>query len=131
MSVYIDSNIFIYVALHHPQFNAPCTSFLLHVQNKTIPAVTSALTLCEVYHQVQKHITQEAAQLVIQSILSFPLTVIPLDTNVFCSALHQAREHRLKINDAVHYATALSTKTTAIYSYDKDFDTLDISRVQP
>jgi len=131
MKVYIDSNIFVYVAIRHPQFGNACKAFLSTINQKEIVGVTSALTLCEVHHAIAKYLDKKAAELVIQSILSLPIEIIALDSNMFCSAIHQIREHNLKINDAVHFSVALATKTDKLYSYDKDFDGLEIPRAKP
>ncbi len=131
MTVYIDSNIFIYVALRHPEFGEPCKSLLQKVQQGKLAAATSVITLCEVHNEVRKHIGKDAAEIVVQSILSMPLTIFNLDLHSIYGALHQVREHNLKINDAVHFAVALSVKAEAVYSYDRDFEGLEIKRVKP
>ena len=92
MNIYIDSNIFIYVALRHPQFGEPCRRFLSKVQQGMMSAVTSAITLCEVHYEVTKHLGKEAAELVIQSISSLPIEILSVDINIIYSALHQIRE---------------------------------------
>ncbi|MBI4148803.1 type II toxin-antitoxin system VapC family toxin [Candidatus Woesearchaeota archaeon] len=131
MSVYIDSNIFLYVALRNPDFFKSCEQLLLKVQQQEILAITSVVTLCEVHYEVQKQLGIEAANLTVQSILSLPMTVVALDLHILSSALHQVKEHRLQTMDAVHYATALAFTTDTFYSYDKDFNRIEIPRKEP
>jgi len=130
MTVYIDSNIFIYVALRHPEFGKPCTSLLHKVQQGKFAAATSVMTLCEVHNVVHRHIGKDAAEIVVQSILSLPLRILNLDLHSIHGALHQAREHKLRINDAIHFAAALSVNADAVYSYDRDFEGLEIKRLE-
>jgi len=46
-------------------------------------------------------------------------------------AVDLAERHHLDIDDAVQYAVAISTRAQAIVSFDRDFDGLEIPRLEP
>lgn len=57
--------------------------------------------------------------------------ILPVDKNIFFEALKKANVSNLFIMDAIHYAAALLNNCSEIVSYDKDFDNLEIKRVEP
>jgi len=46
-------------------------------------------------------------------------------------AVDLAEKHHLDIDDAIQYAVAISTRAQAIVSFDRDFDGLEIPRLEP
>ena len=65
----------------------------------------------------------------IKSIFKANGTVIEIDKNILIVSFRYL-DH-LIVWDAIHYAAALLNNCSEIVSYDKDFDGLEIKRIEP
>ena len=132
MKSYLDTNIFVYAALNHPQYGKKCLALMSEINDGKKKAYTSIITLSEALHVLIKETKdREKSLLALQFFLSLPIELTQLDLALFLGSMDHVRKSKLKPNDAIHLASALSVQASAIYSYDKDFDNLEIRRVEP
>jgi len=80
--VYIDTNIFVYVALKHPDFYRKCYDILDMLVLKEFTGYSSHLVLFEFFGALSK-INIEAAYEVVNSYLDLPLTILELNRETF------------------------------------------------
>jgi len=85
--VYIDTNVFIYVALKHPDFYASCKRVLELLVEEEFEGYGSHLVLFELFGALSK-ISPEAAWEAATAYLDLPLSMLTLDR----SALQVARD---------------------------------------
>lgn len=67
----------------------------------------------------------------IRSLYSYNCIIIDLDKNLLFEAIKRIDKYDLKMFDLINYVTALLNNCTEIVSYDKDFNGLEIKRVEP
>lgn len=121
---FIDSNIIAY-AFYDSPYREQC-QHLLHQGG-----FTNALNIIEAYNILEHHISAEHATLSVRSLLKLNLQIIPVDTNLIFESLKRREKYKkLSIFDLIHYTTALLHNCREIASYDKDFDGLELRRVE-
>ena len=105
---------------------------LTEVSQEKVTAFTDVIVLIKTFHVTERIRGRETAKAVTKEILSLPgLQVFGVDMNTFFEATKRSEKYRLAINDLIHYVTALYHEAEAIYSYDKDFDGLEIRSMEP
>ena len=57
--------------------------------------------------------------------------IVGLDKNLLFEAFRRIDKYELDIFDLVHYSAALINNCPNVVSYDKDFDDLEIKRIEP
>jgi len=87
--------------------------------------------LSEAFHILEKIVDRKTAQESIKAILKSNLEIIDVTVETIFEALKRTKKYKINIFDTIHYVTALFNNCTAILSYDKDFDNLDIPRKEP
>ena len=94
--------------------------------------VTNTLCLIEAQHalSVIKNDKSYAADC-IKSLFKGKGVIVQLDKNLLFDSIKRIEKHNLNAFDMVHYVTALLYNCTEIVSYDRDFDGLEIKRVEP
>ncbi len=126
MSKFIDSNVIIFAFTNSNQ-KQKCRNILAQEN-----LVTNTLVLLESYAKIATINSEAYARQVIRNILSLAnIRVIDFTSNLFFEAVKRNQKYKLKISDLVHYTTALLNNCTSLISYDKDFDKLEIKRVEP
>jgi|TARA_Y100000310_G_C20701283_1_gene830150 predicted nucleic acid-binding protein len=126
MNNFIDSNIFVIASTEHKD------------KNKCIDRIKkggciNTLILLEAYAKLGT-ITKDIdyADAVTKQIISDEkIVIVNFDVNLFFEASKRAKKYGLKISDLIHYTTALLQNCPSIISYDKDFDNLEIKRIEP
>ena len=94
--------------------------------------VTNTLCLVEAHHfisLISKSKTHAAMS--IKSLFKNDCIVVDLDKNLLFEAFKRIEKYNLDTFDLVHYTTALLDNCSEIVSYDRDFDDLEIKRVEP
>ena len=105
---------------------------LKEVEKGDILIITDFLALTETFHILAKYKGEETAAEMIRKLLSLNgFVTISLDNFTYFEALKRVGRYKLKFNDLVHYTIALLQNVSGIYSYDKDFDRLEIKRIEP
>lgn len=133
MTVYIDSNIFIYPVVN-PADDAravACRKILLKIVNRELVAVTSFLTWDEFVYVLRKHLGREIAVSEGNKFLLFPyLTFLKVDERVISAAQSLLSSYDLQPRDAIHVASALLHDIHEVVSDDSDFDVVkDVKRI--
>jgi len=94
--------------------------------------VTNMLCLIEAFSMIQliKKDKLSALQL-IKSLFKTNCNIVDLDKNLLFETFRRIDKTNLDISDLIHYTTALINNCSEIVSYDKDFDGLEIKRIEP
>ena len=94
--------------------------------------VTNMFCLIEAFSMIQliKKDKLSALQL-IKSLFKTNCNIVDLDKNLLLETFRRIDKTNLDISDLIHYTTALINNCSEIVSYDKDFDGLEIKRIEP
>jgi len=95
--VYIDTNIFIYVALKHPEFYRRCYEVLEMLVDSVFRGYGSYLVAFELFGALSE-INVEAAREATASYLDMPLTMLKVDRETFKYAVEIARLSNVTYN---------------------------------
>ena len=128
-----DSNIFVnaFVELDKAR-NEASRELLEKTEQGSLQLFTNFLVLAETFYIIEKYKNRETARKVMKELLSLNnLLIIPVDHTTFYEAFKRSKKYKLKFNDLIHYTTALLNNADGIYSYDKDFEGLEIKRMEP
>ena len=105
---------------------------LEQVEQGSLCLITDSLVLAETFYIIEKYRGISMAVEMIRKLLTLSnLEIVSLDNFAFFEALKRVTKYKLKMNDMIHYTIALLKNTSGIYSYDKDFNGLEIKRIEP
>jgi predicted nucleic acid-binding protein len=124
--IYLDTNIWIYLLEGYPEFMPLLMPLFKEIDNGSLQAVTSELTVTEVL--VKPCIDQNIdLQIMYQRALqsSDVLQVVPVTRQVLIDAARLRAEVNVKLPDAIHLATALLTTCEIFLSNDKRIKSVD------
>ena len=94
--------------------------------------LTNALCLVEAHYFISLISKSKThATMSIKSLFKGDCVVVDLDKNLLFESLKRIEKYELDIFDLIHYTTALLNNCSEITSYDRDFDGLEIKRVEP
>ena len=130
---FIDSDVFVnaFVVLDKEK-NRKSRELLGQLEQGKISAISDYFVMAETYHITSRFKGSEKAVEIIKKLLSLNnLDVVSVDSYAFFEALKRNAKYQLKINDLIHFTVALLHNASSIYSYDKDFNGLEIKRVEP
>ncbi len=71
------------------------------------------------------------ASICIKSLFKKDNRIVSVDKNLLFESIKRAGKSHLNVFDRIHYVTALLNNCSELVSYDKDFDGLEIKRVEP
>lgn len=131
--VYLDANVFI-AAFENPGAHSDHAWWLISaVENGSITASTSELTLAEILVKPFELGNDELAAGYQQMITPVPgFGVLPVSRDILVEAAHlRARRTALRLPDAIHIATARSSACTFIVSDDRRLPAFDGLTVLP
>ena len=116
---YLDSNIFIYAVETISPYSEALAPFFGALQDGTVEAVTSELTLAEVLVKPFRTGNIRQQQVYARAIRTHGgLTVIPVTREILLEAAHLRGIARFKLPDTIHIATARMCGCTALLSND-------------
>lgn len=122
---YVDANIIIYALVDESEKGAKSRELI-----KSQRLCTNTLSLDEVAFKISKKSREQALE-AIEFITESPniklLAFDPQDVDSFKEMLSKG----MKPRDAIHALTALKAHASIIYSEDKDFDILPVTRKTP
>ncbi len=121
---YLDSNI-LACAFYDNQETKRCQKAIAE------GGVTNTFNIIEAFHIIEKELNREEAKQCMRELLKGNLQIEAVDANLLFEALKRMKTHHLSIFDAIHYTCALLNHCSAIFTYDKDFNGLDIPRKEP
>ena len=94
--------------------------------------VTNALCLVEAHHFISLISKSKShAGMSIKSLFKSDCLVVDLDKNLLFEAFKRGEKYNLDTFDLINYVTALLNNCEEFITYDKDFDDLEIKRVEP
>ena len=121
MTIYLDSNIFIYALTDNNRRGLKCRELIKAIEEGKQNAATSVLTFNEGCHVIKKLMTQEHALAFSEKLISTSnLTLIDINQRVIMHAIDFIKKYNLGPADAIHIATAFMLRSEIFYSYDKD-----------
>jgi len=123
--VYLDTNIFIYALEGFPDFVDELTELFESLQQGTLSAVTTELTLADVLVMpfVDRNMERQTEyQQVLQS--SDALYVAAVTRNVLIEAAQLRALNNLRLPDAIHAATAILTGCETFLTNDRRLRTV-------
>lgn len=120
--VYFDANIFIYSVEGIAPWANELNDIFVGLKSNEFSAVTSSLGLSECLVLPFKQNRSDLVHVYRQIFLSRTyLDVAPIDDDVLIFAANIRAQSNLKLPDAIHAATALTQKCTAILTNDAGF----------
>ncbi len=130
MTVYIDTNIFVYALQDTDELGDNARKFLQMIEDGTLEGATSSITFSELVFAIMKNDSREKALEGGENFLALNNIYIEDTTKATCRiAVEAIAQYSLKPQDALHYATMKEVGITQIITEDKDFDkALDIKK---
>lgn len=120
--VYLDTGVFIYFIEEYPRYYDFCESIFKNIEEGSIEASTSTLTLLEVLVQPYRLNRDDLVIKFYSLLTTYPhLTWIELTLGISDLAAKLRAEHNLKTPDAIQMASALSVSATGFICNDKAF----------
>jgi len=123
--VYLDANIFIYALEDLNPWNEQAKAILRAVDERTISAVTSELTLAECLAKPLKDDLKPLVDVYLNAIQQRPnLATVPVSREILIAAASIRSTSQLKLPDAIHLATARVQACELFLTNDRQFSTL-------
>ena len=122
---FLDSNVLAF-AFYKNEYTGMCQNALRE------GGLVDVFNLIESFFIIERETgSREIAQRSIKNLLKSNIQIVDADVNSLFEALKRVNHLKLSIFDAVHYSCAVINGCSAIVSYDKDFDGLNIPREEP
>ena len=123
--VYLDTNLWIYTLENYAQYANALGALWQALDEGTLAAVTSELTLAEVLVKPMQRNDTEQQAICEQFIRSTDhLSVVPVSRSILMEAAQVRAHTQLKLPDAIHAATALSDNCTTFLTNDRQLKKL-------
>ena len=118
--IYLDANVFIYAVEAIEEYAAAIDEVFGLIDNGTISAVTSELTLAEVLAKPFEAGREDIAE-TYQHMLtpSAWLSIVPVERATLINAARLRAQLMLRLPDAIHVATAVAAGCSALLSNDR------------
>ena len=130
--IYLDAGVFIYAALSRDGVGRRARTLLAKVRDGREEAASCTLAFDEVVWVVGKHRSRQDAIDAAAAFLALPnLKLLPVNQDSIFSALNLMRRYSLDPRDAIHAATAIINRCSAIISADAHFDYVPEIRRKP
>ena len=130
---FIDSNVFLRVLVKEDETSfRSCVKLLEKVNNKKMQALTSDLVLAEVSWVLNSY--YDFSKLKVISALEGIVNLTGLkikNTTDISTAIDLYKNNKVKFIDALIASDKMLALNGIVISYDKDFDKLDIKRIEP
>jgi predicted nucleic acid-binding protein len=120
--IYLNVNVWIYALEGYPAFVQELTQLFQAIDQGTITVITSELSLAEAL--VKPFQTQNIAQQEIykQAIANRQnVSIIPVQREILIAAAQLRATTKLKLPDAIHFATALQAQCKTFVTNDRGF----------
>ncbi len=131
--LYLDTNVWIYAIEGYPSYAPALKALLQRIDQKTLLAVSSDITLAEVLVKPMADARvdlQETHETALQS--GGNLNMAPVTRSILREAARlRARYAALKLPDAIHAATAISAQCNYFVSNDQRFEVVRDLAVLP
>ena len=132
-SLFVDANVFMYLAGSDARYRAACRRALLATTEQGTMLITSAEVLQEVLHYHAARRRLEDARTVYEAVTDICDEILPVTERQTARALELLMRHPgLPARDALHVATMEAHGIERLLSADRHFDQVDtINRVDP
>lgn len=118
--VYLDTNVFIYAVEAVPEYAAAIETLFGRIDDRSLVAVTSELTLGEVLAKPFEVGRQDIAATYEDMLTpSAWLSVLPVERSILIRAARIQSQLALRLPDAIHVATAVAAGCRAVLSNDR------------
>ncbi len=125
MTPFLDANVII-KAFTENKDKERCRKILY------LPFVTNSLCLVEAQHGIALIKKNKIyASSCIKSLFKSNGIIISLDKNLLFESFKRIEKYNLNTFDLINYVTALVYNCSAFVSYDRDFEGLEIKRIEP
>lgn len=122
-SLYLDTNIFIYLADESSNFHKDCLNLINFCQNKKILIFTSAETIQEIIHYSQNTKQLQKGLLVAKSVLKLADEVCSVNKKTIDIYLEQVEKYTSRTSrDLIHLSVCIENRLDKIITYDQDFN---------
>lgn len=123
--IYLDSNIWIYSSQGTPAYKQALSSMFAAVDAGTLSVVTSELSLAEILVRPIREGNTLEQKTYIRAITNTKNSIaVPIERTVLIQAAKLRSRTKLKLPDAIHAATAMSSQCTTFLTNDKQFRTV-------
>lgn len=120
--VYLDSNIFIYLADKLSLYYSACAKLISLLDKNNFQVVTSVETIQEIVHYSQRINKYKMGLRIALKIIKMVNQLLPVDIEVIESYLTLVNKYKnFDSRDILHLAVSIKYKIPVIVSYDKDF----------
>jgi len=134
----LDTNLFIYAFEQHPQYGETVKVILEEVEEGTVAAFTSTITLTEILTKPIREGNETLEKRYRLLFTHFPnLTVVPVNVNVAERAAYLRGKYGLKMPDALIVASAIVSEVDLFITNDQrlaqltEIRTLTIQELNP
>ncbi|MAG16039.1 hypothetical protein CMO88_03180 [Candidatus Woesearchaeota archaeon] len=125
MSVFVDANVIIKAFIDNEDKDK-CRSLLYD------EFTTDTLCLVEAHEAISRiNKNQEHASNCIKSLFKLNSSIVQLDQNLLYMSFKAPIKKSLNTFDLIHYVAAIINNCSEFVSYDKDFNNLEIKRIEP
>jgi predicted nucleic acid-binding protein len=131
-SLYLDSNIQIYLVEGHSNLNELVHPAFSEVEIHEVALSTSEITITECLNGAYRAGLEELAQEYLELLGTEDfITLLPVDGDVCIEAARLAAAHRLKTLDSIHLASATLAGCQSLLTNDGGFrSTMDVQVIQ-
>ena len=116
MKYAVDTNILIYILEANPEFGAAALQLMELLESRGDDLCVSTLVFAEV--SAYPGMTDQQAAATCEAVHQMELAMQPLDEQILRLAGKLRRDHRLKLADAIHIASALAAKADYFVTND-------------
>jgi predicted nucleic acid-binding protein len=119
--VYFDTNIFIYLLQDHQEFGEICLSIIQSAVDKELDGYSGDLVLAELLVKPLKDNNARAVKAVKDLFTEdTKIELLPHTRSAYITAAHLRANHKIKLPDALHIATALENQVEIFLTNDRD-----------
>ncbi len=121
-TLYLDSNIIVYLVEHEPRSYPVLSAILARANTGQIELISSELAILECLVVPLRNQDAELIRDYSDILLTSDMKLIPVSVEVLFEAAHlRALNPRLRIPDAIHWATAILQRANYLLTNDADF----------
>jgi len=125
LTLYVDSNIFIFAATDKGALGRDCRAFIGLLSEKKVNCAASYLVVDEVMWVLRKNVGKGNAVRIAKALLSLPVKWVEVDRAVMIRMLEVCESTALDPRDAIHVSSMRKAGLSRILSEDRDFDGLE------
>lgn len=119
--VYFDTNIFIYLLQDHHEFSEICLSIIQSAVDKELDGYSGDLVLAELLVKPLKDNNARAVKAVKDLFTEDTrIELLPHTRSAFITAAHLRANHKIKLPDALHLATAIENHIEIFLTNDRN-----------